>query len=320
MIGIGHITRLNRAFESGDVMKVLLVPDQPGWAFDHRTKDLLAQRWADIQFSSKYQAEIHASEHNNYDLIYPLSLSIARRLHQKGIPLERMATGITSLRVLEKQIIDKKKFRPDFLDFIKNLRGINAWSDEIVQLFKPHCPIFKTRIGIDESLFRPGEKNNRSSVFTVGWVGRIDGAEHRELKGYDIVLKALKGLDLKFVTRTFKEHYVPRVKMVQFYQRLDCFICSSRSEGLPNPVLEAAACGVPIITTKVGIIPELILHQKNGIIVPRTSEAIRKQVQYLMQYPNERYTLGTNIRKTIVADWTWDLCKKDWEIFFKSIV
>ncbi|MGM1048172.1 MAG: glycosyltransferase family 4 protein [Bacillota bacterium] len=302
-------------------MKILLVPDHLGWAFDNRAKDLLALKRNGIRFYLKYQSEVKASDQNKYDLIYPLSLSIARKLNKTGIPFNKMATGITSIRVYEKQMIDKNNFKPEFLKLIKELRGINAWSDEIVQTFKPHTPIYKTRIGIDTDLFKPGKRRKKESdVFTVGWVGRIDEVAHRELKGYDIVLQALKGLNVKLDIRTFKEHYVPRAKMVEFYQGLDCFICSSRSEGLPNPVLEAAACGVPIITTKVGIIPELIQNKKNGIIIPRTPEAIRKQVKYLIQHPVERQKLGVKIRETILGSWTWDICKKDWEAFFKSVV
>lgn len=302
-------------------MKILLVPNDPGWAFDNRAKDLMALKWKGIRFDLKYQCEIKSIDHKNYDLIYPLSLTIARKLNRGGVPFNKMATGITSIRVYEKHMIDKGMFKPEFLQFINKMRGINAWSDEIVRTFKLHTPIFKTRIGIDTNVFKPRRRRKQDSdTFKVGWVGRIDDAKHRELKGYDLVLKALKGLDAKLEIRTFKEHYVPRVKMVDFYQDIDCFICSSRSEGLPNPVLEAGACGVPIITTKVGIIPELIQHKKNGIIIPRTSEAMRKQVEYLMKHPAEREKLGGNIRETIVNNWTWDICKKDWEAFFKSVV
>jgi len=300
-------------------MKVLLVPDRPGWAFDNRAKDLMSLKWSGIRFYLKYLPEVTAKDQNKYDLIYPLSLSVARRLNEQGIPMSRMATGITSIRVYEKKMIGKRKFRPDFLQFVKSLRGINAWSDEIVRTFKPHCRIYKTRIGIDQNLFKPGDKK-KNSRFTVGWVGRIDEPKNRELKGYDIVLKALKGLDVKLDIRTFKENYVPRHKMVDFYQGIDCYICSSRSEGLPNPLLEAAACGVPVITTKVGIVPELIEHRKNGLIVSRNAEAIRDKVVYLMNHPKERESMGRSIRDTIVSGWTWDICKRDWERYFKSLV
>jgi len=151
-------------------------------------------------------------------------------------------------------------------------------------------------------MFRPRfkVKDNENHKFTIGWVGRIDKKNHRKLKGYDIVLSALTDLNVSLDIRTFKENYVPREKMVEFYQGLDCFICSSESESLPNPVLEAAACGIPIISTKVGIVPELIKHHKNGLIVPRSSDDIHDAVIFLMNNPNKRAELtghGMNVKK-----------------------
>ena len=41
--------------------------------------------------------------------------------------------------------------------------------------------------------------------------------------------------------------------MPEWYSHIDVLICASESEGTPNPVLEALACGVPVISTHVGI-------------------------------------------------------------------
>ncbi|RSL28965.1 glycosyltransferase [Salibacterium salarium] len=299
-------------------MKVLLVPANPRWAFDNRAKDLTSLTFERVNFSMKYAKEVSLTDVNRYDVIYPMSPTIARRLNKTGIPYHKMATGITSVRLYENQLIGGKKFKDSFLHHIKSYRGINAWSNGIIDTFKPHCDIYKTRIGINHKLFKPGTKKNNKK-FTVGWVGRIDKKNYRELKGYDIVLQALKGLNVDLEIRTFTENYVPREKMVGFYQGLDCFICSSKTEGLPNPVLEAASCGVPIISTNVGFVPEIIQHDVNGYIVPRTSAAISKAVRQLMNNPAKRTTFSKNIRRTVVKHWTWGNCKTDWENFFLSI-
>jgi glycosyltransferase involved in cell wall biosynthesis len=301
--------------------KVLLAPNQPGWAFDHRARDLISLQLDRIRFDLKYLRNISSRDQHSYDMIYPMTLEGAKILYkEQGIPLNKMATGITSLRSIEKYRIDSHNFDPSFIRFINKLRGINTASNEIVSLFRPLCSIYKTRVGIHEAVFKPGQTRDRKRKFRVGWVGRIDKPCYRQLKGYDIVLNALRGLELKLDIRTYKEHYVPREKMVQFYQGLDCFICSSQSEHIPLPILEAAACGIPIITTNVGIVPELIQHKKNGIIVPRTSEAIHQAVANLIEKRKNRIQLGQNVRATIMDQWTWEKCKKDWETFFISIL
>ena len=302
-------------------MNILLIADRPGWAFANRANDLIAQRFTNIRFTVRYQHDVSPADHTKYDLVYPMSITIAWKLHKAGMPAHKMAAGITSLDCVSRYIRPGRRIAPELLSFIHSMRGINAWSDEIVTLFKPHCRIYKTRIGIDETLFRPASARRRTrEPFVVGWAGRIDLPKRRELKGYDLVTAALKGLDVKLDIRTFTENYVPRAQMVDFYQGLDCFICSSRSEGLPNPLLEAAACGVPLITTRVGIVPELITHGHNGLIINRSAASIRQAVIYLMKRPERRRRLSKHIRSTIVEKWTWKRCGKDWERFFRSML
>ncbi|WP_041580321.1 glycosyltransferase [Bacillus sp. 1NLA3E] len=301
------------------VRKILLVPDNPGWAFDNRAKKIISLPTNNLQFEIKYYKQVTKKDINEYDLIYPMSVGKAKGLHQKGIPANKMAAGLTSVRQFKRHMTSKGTFKNDFITFLKGLRGVNSLSDELFQHFTPYRKIIHTKVGVDENQFTPSKLPISNSSFTVGWVGRIDGPGHREFEGYDIVTSAIHGLDIKLDIRTFTENYVPLEKMTEFYQGLDCFICSSKSEGHPNPVFEAAACGVPIISTKVGSVPELIKSHDNGIIVKRDPQSIREAIQYLMNHPDKQKSMGQSIRKTILKEWTWKTCWKEWEDFFTSI-
>lgn len=306
--------------ESDDMTqrKILLVADISGWAFDHRAKDMITLQGDKIRFDLKYYRDVMASDHIHYDLVYAMSVGIAKTLYERGVPLNKLAAGITSMRQFKKYRINKNELvDKDFLNFFTQLRGVNTASDEFEKIFREFRPIYKTRVGIDATLFSPAKFAHRSSTFTVGWVGRID--RHRELKGYDITLLALNGLDVKLDIRTFSNKRVTREEMVPFYQSLDCFICSSASEHLPLPILEAAACGVPIISTNVGIVPELIKSNENGLIVERNVEAIREAVQCLMENREKREKMGQAIRQTVLEKWTLEHCWPAWEKFFLSI-
>jgi len=60
--------------------------------------------------------------------------------------------------------------------------------------------------------------------------------------------------------------YIEREKMLKEYQKADIFVLPSYNEGMSNALLEAMACGLPVIVTNVGGTKELVEEGKNGYI------------------------------------------------------
>ena len=55
-------------------------------------------------------------------------------------------------------------------------------------------------------------------------------------------------------------------RIVDVYNAADVFVLPSLEDNLPNTIMEAMACGVPCVGFRVGGIPEMIDHQKNGYV------------------------------------------------------
>lgn len=80
------------------------------------------------------------------------------------------------------------------------------------------------------------------------------------------------------------------------------FALPSYAEGMPMALLEAMGWGLPVITTPVGGIPQVITHEVNGLLVaPGDIDALSTAIDRLMRDPLLRQRLGTAARATIEA-------------------
>jgi len=176
-------------------------------------------------------------------------------------------------------------------------------------IFSPlHPAVFHTPHGVDEAVFVPAAKKAHSprGSLVLGWAG--SRTNHPGKRGLDDLLipavQGLTGVKLRLAAR--EETWRTQEEMVEFYQGIDACICTSRVEGGPHSLLEASACGVPVISTRVGLAPELITHNDNGLLIERSIEAIREAVTLLRDTPDLRKHMGKRARKVIEQGWSWD--------------
>lgn len=106
--------------------------------------------------------------------------------------------------------------------------------------------------------------------------------------------------------------YTPDRELPKLYQAADVFAFSTFYEHHPFAVLEALATGLPVVTTKVGGIPETIQSGRNGLLVPPfNSKQFSEKILHLLNHPKEAVEMGLKARKTVEKQLDWKIVVKD---------
>ena len=102
----------------------------------------------------------------------------------------------------------------------------------------------------------------------------------------------------------------------------DAYVMSSAWEGMPMVLLEAGACGLPVVATDVGGNSEVVLNGKTGFIVPpRNPEALAKAMEKMMALPREkRLEMGEAGRAYIEANYSLEHVVDQWEVLYKELL
>lgn len=88
-------------------------------------------------------------------------------------------------------------------------------------------------------------------------------------------------------------------------QRAAIYVLPSYAEGLPMSILEAMAVGLPTVATTVGGIPEVITHQKDGMLYEAgDKETLARYIIFLLQAPTQRKIMGTAARERARSDFS----------------
>lgn len=144
--------------------------------------------------------------------------------------------------------------------------------------------------GVNLDLFYPMNLERFESVnersIIIGWVGNSKWSGNSDHKGLKTILDPAidelvnEGYNITKMYADSTEKFIPYEEMVNYYSKIDILICSSKNEGTPGPILEALACGVPIISTDVGIVKEALgKMQQKYILNNRTKEEMKNKIK-----------------------------------------
>ncbi len=312
---------------------ILLVPDAPGWAYDKKA-DALIKHLSQYKINKMYYHDyIKRSKDIGFNKQFSTILFFWWDNFDGNPPptsyklLNAVAT-VTSHRYHLSYSEDYYK------PVLQSYRKIGATSKKIFNdIIKLHPDTIYCPNGVDHEVYIPKRiSKKKDDKLTVGWVaGKID--ETLDIKGKERVLKPLMkslesyNIDFKII---FTDRYSPKYdlkEMIDYYNSLDVYLCTSSSEGTPNPVFEAASCGLPIVSTDVGCVRDLIEFGKNGFLVGSYSDdkgaqkiiwKISESLKYLENNRGECREMGDYSREVILKDWGWKMRAQAYINLFKT--
>ena len=284
---------------------VLCIVDRPGWAHERKTRGLAAALSGQYRLVMRYQSEVNEADLLGADLVlvyYWLQIDHLVRLGPVFEQVkDRLMVGACSAYELE------GVWRAPGLSLLSRLpRAVFANNLALARQLEAALGrrVFYTPNGVDTSVFRPAAAGH-SPPLRVGWAGSLSNqtSSHRGVP--DVIVPAVAAVDGAELCLAAREERLRDVdEMRAFYQSLSVYVCASRSEGTPNPCLEAAACGVPVVTTPVGNMPEFVRDGVNGFFVTRDVEAIAAVLCRLRDDPELRGRMGHAARAAAEA-WDW---------------
>ena len=237
--------------------------------------------------------------------------------------------GCQCLRKPGPRDLSKKRWRRKFKTFLRSGVTIIApsrWMAEIIR----RAPMFGNKIYvipncIDTEIFRPHNESEPKTII-FGAYNVLHGR-----KGLGYLSEALHYTDLDTKVIIFGKNservWLPREterypliqdnELVGLYNRASVCVAPSTYDNLPSVVLEAMACGVPVVAFRTGGIPEMIDHKVNGYLVePLDVMGLADGIRFAMKHARE---MGNNARRKVMNNYTPEIiAKKHMETYEKT--
>lgn len=119
----------------------------------------------------------------------------------------------------------------------------------------------------------------------------------------------------------FLHHFIDYKEIPKYYSLLDCYIISSRLEGGPKSILESWASGVPVVSTPVGMVPDISKHEEDVLIVGQEDvDGIYTQVCNLLNDNELKKRLIENGSKKVTR-YSWkNIAKQYYDEIYAPII
>lgn len=300
-------------------MKILWIADIPHWCFD-RIGQML-NKYGKNEYSVRYGRRNKYKRHktfkdiDKFDLIlYPVDTR-PDRIIKARIPPEKLIMLIRSdvFKLCKpKRLIYYKETKM----MSRRVAAFMCANKYLYERFKKtyHTKCFYAPGGVDTELFKPSKKK-WGDIPRVGWAGSKT-SYGKDIRGLPMIQDACAHLGYVFKPAYREDKWRTPDEMVQYYHNdIDIYIDAFAAAGRQNGLLEAAACGLPIVSLPVGIGQELI-DAEACVKIEMLTESMIEGLKMAWEYKN---TLRKKAMPYIQKEWSWKTHVERWEKIFKEV-
>jgi len=196
-------------------------------------------------------------------------------------------------------------------------------------------------IGVDTSFFKPQEKCDQRDfyeILCVGYLYKLKGVEFL-IRSMEVIAKEQRDVKLRIVgegpeksrlrdltkvldleEKVIFEGLVPHTKIANYYQQCDIFCFPTLGEPFGKVVLEAMACGKPVVASKIGGPVEIIQDGETGFLVPPAQPKILADtILKLLSEESTMRKIGASARKAVVQKYSWEKIAELYHKLYKTL-
>lgn len=234
-----------------------------------------------------------------------------------GISFEKITTRLTKFNIASSQRVKndliKEGMKEKYIEVIHNGADIKAIKNTKASKAK-YDIIFVGRLAYQKNpeLLIKSIKLLKKEFpkIKVCFIG--DGEKREKLVSMTNKLNLSK--NIKF-TGKIKD----RKKVFQYMKSSKIFVLPSIFEGFPLTVVEANACGLPIITTNYKLNRTTHFIDGNGIITESNPQGLANAIKYLLNNKKERIRMGKKGEK-MTEKYDWDIIAEETELYYEQII
>ena len=201
--------------------------------------------------------------------------------------------------------------------------------------------------GVDTLRFAPSKESRIATrnglglpedSFVVGTVGRLVPIKDQQTLLNAAALLAERGINVRVLlvgSGPERENLQSRAtgllqgkvcfagdssSVPEMLNTMDVFVLPSLNEGMSNTLLEAMACGLPVLATNVGGNPEIVENDINGcLFTPRDVGWLAEKLQFLAQHPALVHRLGTAARNRAIETFSLSRMLEGYRSFYLEL-